>query len=154
MLLPYLHLAQSLLRLKLTPFNGKHRLKIGIRSSFFDNKPRMPLYKGSQWFTLNRKCIEYILNYVTNNPEIVTYYQRTIIPDESFFQTILCNCQHLKINKNNKRFIVWQNSNAKNPNILTLGDFTDIISSGCHFARKFDITIDSNILDKLEKHIH
>ena len=151
--LPKFHSIQSWIRMKNTPFKGKRRLKIGIKSSLLSSQSSLTFYKGSQWFTLNRRCIEYISSYIIRNPEVVAYYKRTIIPDESFFQTILYNCSSLTINKNNKRFISWQNSSVSSPNILNISDYNRIIASGEHFARKFDSRVDSQILDKLEKHI-
>jgi hypothetical protein len=143
---------QPLIRLKQVPYNRSIRYKIGIVKSL-DTTPKTTIHKGSQWFSINYKCVEYILAFLRNNPNFISYYARTIIPDESFFHTILLNCQKLKLHLDNKRYIVWKNPDVKSPNILKMSDLKDIISSNKHFARKFDITIDATILDMIQEHI-
>ncbi|MEM9715536.1 MAG: DUF5928 domain-containing protein [Pseudomonadota bacterium] len=44
---------------------------------------------GSQWWCLRRKTVEAVLEYVKQNPSVVTFFKTTWIPDESFFQTIV-----------------------------------------------------------------
>ena len=48
-------------------------------------KPMM----GSQWWTLRWSSCELVLDFICSNPEVVRYFRTTLIPDESFFQTLL-----------------------------------------------------------------
>lgn len=49
------------------------------------------LYAGSQWWALSKACVDYILQFITHNPEYVRFYKHTRVPDEMFFHTILGN---------------------------------------------------------------
>lgn len=49
------------------------------------------LYAGSQWWALSKPCVDYILQFITRNPEYVKFYKHTRVPDEMFFHTIIGN---------------------------------------------------------------
>ena len=123
---------------------------IGICSLSTPFNENLECYKGSQWFTVNDKCVRYILDFIPKNPHFTTYYKRTLLADESFFQTILFNAIELNILNDNKRYIKWEDSHVRSPSILRKKNFEHIISSNKHFARKFDINVDSDILDLLD----
>lgn len=44
---------------------------------------------GSQWWCLRRKTVENILSFCAKRPDILRFFRRSWIPDESFFQTIV-----------------------------------------------------------------
>ena len=71
-------------------YNGK--LKI-IRIPRLNKKLPFNLkpFGGSQWFCLPKQLVTYILQFVNQNKSIKKFYERTLIPDEMFFQTILIN---------------------------------------------------------------
>jgi colanic acid/amylovoran biosynthesis glycosyltransferase len=48
-------------------------------------------YAGSQRWALSRGACEYILEFAHSQEEIVEFFANTVVPDEMFFQTILCN---------------------------------------------------------------
>lgn len=129
------------------------RLLWGVRalSSPFDNRFRC--YAGSNWFTLSFSCIHYVYDYAHQYPDFIRYYQKTIIPEESFFHTILMNQTNFKILNNNQRYISWQVSHPNSPAILTSQHFKQLITSNKHFGRKFDVEKDRKILDLLEREI-
>ena len=52
-----------------------------------------------------------------------------------------------------KRYIEWKNKDDAHPAILTSEDFPKILNSGMWFARKFDMNVDSKILDMIDKSI-
>ncbi|WP_312364624.1 beta-1,6-N-acetylglucosaminyltransferase [Sphingobacterium sp.] len=117
-----------------------------------NNKEHLPknikiLYGGSQWWSLTKESVGYVLNYLKNNPSIMKFYHDTFIPDESFIQTILLNCVELKskIVNNNIRYIDWK-TGPSFPKILIEEDLKKIIQSDCLFARKFDRIEDSEII--------
>jgi hypothetical protein len=141
-----INLLQSLITLVV----DRHGAKLGVRCNTpFNNA--FQCYAGSQWHTLSYRCVEYIREFVQQNPAIVNHYRCTLIPDESFFQTILLNHSLWNILNHNKRYIDW---NGSKPAILTTQDFDRLISSDCHFARKLDLTIDAQLFDRLDQHIH
>ena len=110
-------------------------------------------YKGSQWFTINKRCVQFILEFINKNKSYVKYYKHTLIPDESFFHTMLFNNKQLNIMNDNKRYISWSSPSCPHPNVLAMKDFQNIIDSKQFFARKFDITIDSRILDIIDRRL-
>lgn len=46
---------------------------------------------GSQWWCLRKSTIIKIMDFIKKNPSALTFYRRTCIPDEHFFQTIVAN---------------------------------------------------------------
>lgn len=124
--------------------------KLGIRCAATPFNSDFQCYAGSQWHTLSRRCIQYVYDFVEQNPSFVKHYQKTTIPDESFFQTILLNNPRLKICNDNKRYIPWFDSK---PVVFGAQDFDRLVASHKQFARKFDLEQDSEILDRLDQHI-
>ncbi len=108
-------------------------------------------YGGSQWHTLSRKCVEYIKDFVDNNKSIVNYYKRTLVPDESFIQTILANNHIFKLCNDNKRYVDFTENESGHPRTLASKDYETITNGGFHFARKFEQ--DTDILDMLETYM-
>ncbi len=149
-----LYRAQSPVQVRLIPYNVEPRLVIGIRSPVTPFTPDFKCYKGSQWFTLNHSCIQYIRQFVRTHARFVRYYQRTLMPDESFFHTIILNHPAFKILNDNKRFVSWRDHTAPSPQVLRAQDFEHIIASNQHFARKFDVNVDAAVLGMLDEYIN
>lgn len=126
---------------------------VGVRVLWRGSRNGLKCYRGSQWFTVNRNCVDYIYRFVSKNPSFLKYYQRTIIPDESFFHTILLNNSRLKISNNDKRLIYWESPKSHSPKILTSQDIDNIVGCDQHFARKFDVNVDATVLDWIDTYI-
>ena len=144
---------QSLLKIRSFTYHNQTRTLVGMRpiSTHFDND--FHCYKGSDWFTLSHKCLRYIREFLRNNPKFLHYYLRTLHASESFFHTILMNNPELKIRNDNMRYIRWSGPKVPHPDTLGARDYDHIISSKKHFARKFDINVDAEILGLLDQHI-
>jgi hypothetical protein len=145
--------AQSLFQIRTVPGQNEPKLVFGIRAPVTPFSSDFRCYKGSMWFTLNRDCIQYIGEHVHSHPRFVRYYRRTLIPDESFFQTIIMNHPKLNILNDNKRFTLWGDSTSPHPEVLGWQDLEHIVASNQHFARKFDINVDEAVLDMLDRYI-
>ena len=137
---------QPWLRVKAGRFGAKLAFK--RRQSIFSNT--FVCYAGSQWHTLNRRCIQYVYDFIQSQPKIVDYYRHTMVPDESFFQTVLVNNSDLKLCNDNLRYIAWE---PPYPAIMQSQDRNRLMTSGKFFARKFDITVDADIFDRLDDHL-
>ncbi|WP_031529504.1 beta-1,6-N-acetylglucosaminyltransferase [Dyadobacter crusticola] len=112
----------------------------------------LPPYGGSQWWCLTTECIRYILDFIADNPIIVEFFELTLIPDESFFKTIVLNSPFSEhVVNDNLRYIVFEGGKP-HPNVMQESDFDALITSGKFWARKFDIVRDHVILDRLEAH--
>jgi hypothetical protein len=108
-------------------------------------------FAGSQWFTANHRCAERILrSHAGANRRLLAHYRVVPIPDESYFQCILCNDPSLRVCNDNKRYTEWS-PGAAHPRTLGSEDRPKIMGSGCHFARKFDPDHDSAVLDSLDR---
>jgi hypothetical protein len=143
----------SFIQIRTIPRQPEVRTVFGIKAFSPLFNENFKCYKGSTWFALNYRCIEYMRKFMQENERVIKYYRRTIFADESIFQTILLNNPNLKIANDNKRFISWKDYNAPSPEVLRVNDFHRIIKSGQHFARKFDSNVDSEILDLIDQHI-
>ncbi|MDD3267269.1 MAG: beta-1,6-N-acetylglucosaminyltransferase [Burkholderiales bacterium] len=112
-------------------------------------------YIGNQWMILSRKFCEFI----TYSPEVERFkqfYEHTLIADEGFFQTVIMNTTYKStIVNNDKRAIDWipMGTIKLRPRDFTIKDEAFLIGTDNLFARKFDETLDMNILDVLDKHI-
>ncbi|MBW4647417.1 MAG: beta-1,6-N-acetylglucosaminyltransferase [Kastovskya adunca ATA6-11-RM4] len=134
----------------ITMIADRNGARLGVRCFSTPFTSEFQCYAGSQWYTLSYRCIQYIHDFVQHHPGFVKHYQNTIIPDESFFQTILINNIKLKILNNNKRYIPWTNTS---PIVLGIQDFDSLITSDKHFARKFDVNVDAQVLKRLDRYL-
>jgi hypothetical protein len=131
----------------------KSKNKIGIKHINAPFNDQLICYGGPDWFNLNKKCIAKILSTETENNSLLGYYKTTHIPSESFIHTLLINDSKLKISNNSMRFVNWTERYSSSPSIICSSDYERIIRSKMPFARKFDMTIDNNILDKIDRHL-
>lgn len=114
-------------------------------------------YAGEQWFTANRKAANILIDFHENKSALAKHYRheglfRKIVPDESYYHSVFCNSGILKISNNNYRYIDWS-LGGSHPKIFTINDFELIKESDAHFARKFDSSNDSKILDLIENNL-
>lgn len=107
-------------------------------------------YAGSEWFTGNRRVAEYILSSREKYSWLSKHLQNRHCPDETYFHTVLCNSPHFRLSKNHHRFIDWSEGRP-HPKILEAQDFSSIVSSKSHFARKFEPN--SPLIDLLDQHL-
>lgn len=126
--------------LKVEKLLGVNRLK----------KDNFKVQKGCNWFSITGDFAEYIVANMNKWEKIFKY---SYCADEVFVQTILLNSpfkDNLYMpNCNNNliacaRLIDWHRDN---PYVFRKEDFYLIKSSSAMFARKFDMNIDSDIVD-------
>lgn len=132
---------------------------------------------GGQWKILTRECCDFICS----SPKVKKFerfYKNTLIPDESFFQTVLMNTNYAgKIVNDDKRAIIWipdfgpglrskkftanttqaliDSGEIKlRPKTLTQKDARMLLQSTALFARKLDESVDNTIFKTLESSLH
>jgi Core-2/I-Branching enzyme len=127
---------------------------VGARalSSPFDESFRC--YRGSDWFTLSRRAVRAVVSFSDANPEILAHYSRTLIPTESYVQTVLANDANLRLLGDHRRYVVWDQPVMTGPRILRSQDLGALLASGRDFARKFDETVDRDVLDMIDQQVH
>ena len=112
------------------------------------------LYGGSAFWCLTGESIKWINDFVKQNPKFVNRFNYTYCPDELFYQILIVNSPFKdKIINTRLTYVEWSNLNALHPKILEKNDFDKIRDSENLFARKFDMTIDPDILDMIDKMI-
>jgi hypothetical protein len=106
--------------------------------------------KGSNWFSITGDFAHYI---VANSDRYDFMFRNSYCGDEVFVQTVAANSEYAgrlfmpQCNDDHfacARLIDWERGN---PYIWRTEDFDLIKSSPCMFARKFDLSVDSNIVD-------
>ncbi|GAB1543038.1 beta-1,6-N-acetylglucosaminyltransferase [Scytonema sp. NUACC21] len=137
--------SQSFIRI-----NSSYGLSLGVLHLPSPFNEKFQCYTGGYYHTISYKCVQYIYDFCRKNPDLVDYYKRTCLPEESFLQTILLNSQLFNICNNSKRYVNWSHSRLGHPNILDTEDYSRLIGGDFHFARKFDIQRDRQILDLLD----
>ncbi|RAJ93990.1 core-2/I-Branching enzyme [Larkinella arboricola] len=134
------------------PIPGKHTLEKLLNTLLPDRKApeKLTIVGRSQWFTITLEAVKYILLYLRMHPNVKRFFKLTWGADELVFQTLLYNSPfRSRIQNNNLRYIDWSEGKAS-PKILTVADEHALRASGKLFARKFDTTAHSEILDLLD----
>ena len=115
-------------------------------------------YFGSSWWCLPFQAIIQMKQALVDNPDFHRFYKHCHCPDESFFQTLLMN--HTSFNdkiRSNLVFIDWTGC-KDSPRILMSKYYDEYLSlwggeSNYMFARKFDFSVDKDIIYKIQKMI-
>jgi hypothetical protein len=110
-------------------------------------------YGGSFFCALSAPCVHYARNFARDNPEIVAFFRTMPAPDEVFLQTLLVNSGKFRLIPDGKHYIDFSKSRNNHPRILGVADLPAMLASGAHWARKFDCTFDSEVLDILDRHV-
>ena len=103
---------------------------------------------GSQWWCLTRDCLQWIVDYLDNNPEVLAFFDNSLVPDECVFQTVFMLSPFSKTAKDTLTFWEWDAS-ENHPRILTKADYELLINSDKLFARKFECEKDREIIELL-----
>ncbi|WP_411274162.1 beta-1,6-N-acetylglucosaminyltransferase [Daejeonella sp.] len=107
---------------------------------------------GAYW-TITSATADHIINYLERNKNVENFFRKTWGPDEVLFNTLVMNspfCAQV-INKN-YRYIDWS-AGLPNPKILTIDDYENLTDSDAFFARKFDLGVDREILNIIDKNL-
>jgi Core-2/I-Branching enzyme len=143
------------------PRGGLERLEDWHIVTFFRFHLALPLrrsvpgglvpYGGGAYWCFSREVVEYVHDFVHRNPEYVRFFKHALIPDEHFFHTIVLNSPlRDTVVNDNLRFIDW--SEVPGPTVLRIEHLPKLLESGKLFARKFDASVDAQVLDALDRH--
>lgn len=111
-----------------------------------------PYYGGAYW-CLPKANVKYINNFTNDHRNYIKWFAHVRFPDEFFFQTLLKNSpfQNHLIN-DDMRYIDFSQRKA-HPKTLTMNDFEKFMSTHNLFARKFDLLVDAEVLDRIDQEI-
>jgi hypothetical protein len=109
------------------------------------------VYGASQWWTMSRKHAEYIVRFHDENPIVREFFRYTMLPDESYIQSILLNSEYKnEVINNNLRYIDFVGGGS-HPKILAMEDIGHFDRNDIFFARKFDSHKSSELIQYLIK---
>lgn len=109
-------------------------------------------YYGPSWVCLSQDFVEWMLKYLKENPTFIKYLLNSLNPDESIFQTLLMMSPYKATRCDYLHYVDWSERPGKprnSPNTLVLSDYEKIKNSGYLMARKFDMNLDKDIIEKL-----
>lgn len=111
-------------------------------------------YGGSQWWTLSRPAVAYISEFLRQRPKFDRFLNGVFIPDEFAVQTILGNSPFAdRLVSDDLRFAIWDRPVPPYPATLKSGDVAEMLASDKLFARKFSMSADSAVFDRIDEAI-
>jgi len=143
-----LHRVQPWLRL-----DTSFALQIGWLDTSGILGKHFPLFGGLWYMTLSRRAVDYLSEFGRSHPETIANFRLMNIPSEVYPHTVLANNPDLKLSGHQHFFVDFRLSKRGRPLILGMKDLDQIQSSGMFFARKFDLNIDSEVLDRLDERV-
>lgn len=114
-------------------------------------------YGGSAWVAFTRETVEYIVNFAETNPKFQKFFKHVLLPDESYFQTLLMNTRSKAPQQNAIMYTIWQEG-SPSPETISEKDLPklqqeEIATSYGNitplFARKFDAK-NNRLLDTID----
>lgn len=115
-------------------------------------KKNIVLKKGANWVSVSHNFLSYLLS---KESYIKETFRWTKSPDEFFTQTIIYNSEYRKklyLYDNDDNYLACMRKidwNRGMPYIYRINDYEDLINSNYLFARKFNSTVDKEIIDKI-----
>lgn len=112
---------------------------------------------GKNWFSITNGFAHYVLEHKEHIRKVFNY---TASGDEMFLQYMLVNSPYKDNNyicdrDSSLRYVDWTRSaNKANPHIWEASEFDELVNCRYLFARKFDSTVDKQIIDKIFDHVN
>ena len=100
---------------------------------------------GQNWCSLTLPAVREIIGKMV---ELRPKLKYTTSADEVYKQMIIGSNDRFKIYNKPVSYACFSHGCAS-PKTLTMVDYDNIMSSGCLFARKFDVNVDVNVINKL-----
>lgn len=109
---------------------------------------------GSQWWCLSSDAVSYVVRYLDDQPKVSKFFKHVSVPDETVFQTLIYNSPFRScIMSDDLHFADWDRPEPPYPRIFDFSDLGSIRQAGKLFARKFDTSVDTKILDLIDQEI-
>lgn len=125
----------------------------GYKHTFaiFKRKPvdNLKFYFNSAWFCISNEMWKWMQIYITGHPELFSFFQHVPCMDECFFNTMVMNSPYKNKVEDYLHYIDWSEG-GNSPKVLTSGDFNKLKSSDKLMARKFDASVDKDIILALQ----
>lgn len=134
--------------------SGKALQKIQRLANAYGVQRKLPrsisqIYAGSQWWMLSQTACQAIIKFIENKPEVIRFFQHTLVPDEMFFQTILMHTDIApQLCHNAMRHLEWE-AGAWSPKTFKAQEIANLQHRPEPFARKFSADAESSNALKL-----
>ena len=107
---------------------------------------------GSAWCVFSDEAVEAVLAFRGERPDAYDFFRHTKSPVEIFLQTVLMNSAlRDRVANESVHHIEWPG--GSHPRTFTSADFDRLAASGKPFARKFDVAVDKEILDVIDREL-
>lgn len=121
---------------------------VGFRSPTTPFGPDRPCYKGSQWWAMDSSLLYEVLRRAEMDQRLMATFRRSIIPDESFFPSVLGPLQ--PPSGPPLTYVEWL-AYEDEPRVLLLEDLDEIVSSGSPVCRKVVPGVSDALMDRLDE---
>ena len=137
---------------------------LSITDYHYFKRKRIDLFGGSAWWILPDIAIDYISKEYNAGKRHWKRLLSSVTPEEVFFQTLVMQSPLANLVDVNPKGTTTQNCKTwayffdedkppiNHPYIFTVKEFDKLVNKDCWFARKFDMSVDSEIFDLLDKH--
>jgi hypothetical protein len=136
---------------RMSVFNPVWNIAQSIMPKFRRTFPlRLHPFGGAQFWCLSNKHFHYIYDFIQRHPQYLSFFKYVFVPDEILIQTIIGNANfQQEIYNDTLHFLEWNRPGA----VLNTSDKENIFSTYHLFARKFDTTVDANILNVIDSEL-
>lgn len=114
-------------------------------------------YGGETWWGMRTSTSTAILDFLERHPEIPVYFRAVNIPEEIMFASLLKTLPGSRdaVQDTSLRLICWEDEESSSPRLFTMEHRAQLEAAmqqeDLLFARKFDETQDSTVLDWLDR---
>lgn len=113
---------------------------------------------GPSWWSISDRLAAYIVEQMEKENPLIGIVKNTATPEESIIQVLYANAPWYKKEQTYNLTIGNYGKGTQKITGHTYAwreeDLSELLGSSCFFARKFDINIDSKILDQLDEIIY
>lgn len=151
---PWLRRLRGLTKITPLHFYLDYGAYVGVRRLRTPFDARFRCHGGWAWWTLRREVVLYLRDFLVAHPEVEHHYRGTVAPEESMVQTILAAAPGFDLANDDLRYVDYSRAVRGAPRTLTIADFPRFATGRYHLARKFDLAVDRELIDRVDREIH
>lgn len=150
---PWMRAARGLTRVLPIHFYLDYGPLFGVRALRTPFCDSFRCHGGWAFFTLRREAALYVREFLAAHPEVERHYKKTVAAEESLVPTVLANSGRFELVNDDLRYIDYTRAQKGSPRTLTCADLPELASGRYHFARKFDLGVDREVLDRIDREL-
>lgn len=126
-------------------------LQVGVRAPADFLPVGWRLHGGFHFMALGRLAADRLLAFCADRPDVVARFRQMNLPSEVFAHTVLANQPDLRLSQDVPLYVDYSRAPGGRPRVLTSSDVDTLVASGYFFARKFDLRVDAQVLERLDE---